>query len=231
MKCESMLPDISEFFQWQEPRALLSAATSIANRISHDDLMNRAGEFYQKTKEALVASTFAACFDLGVEPVLVKMAHERLLDFGLSGADGQKYECEIVMSLEPDRKPGLEYRNGKQPVTPQRAFSGEPVPADWIAKGIRKKTDVAKKTGIYHRHLLVYQNISGGMPHLQQLKALVRDAESVWASMWLISGVPCWGGIALLSNRHGFNWPDLKWLSYANAPKDRDFSGFDFYLQ
>lgn len=233
MKGESKLPDIAEFFQWQKPRVLLSTATSVADRISDDDLMNRAGEFYQKTKEALVASTFATWFDLAIDPVLVKLAlaNERILDFELSDFNDQKYEYEIVMSLEPDRKPGLEYRNGKQPVVPQRAFSGEPVHADWIAKDIRRKTDLAKKTGIHHRHLLVYQNISGGATDLRQLKALVGDAESAWASMWLISGVPVWGGIALLSNRHEFDWPEAKWYSYVNALEGGQFSGFDFYLQ
>lgn len=233
MTCKSMLPDISEFFRWQKPRALLSTATSIADRISDEDFMNRGGEFYQKTKEALVASTFAAWFDLAIEPVLVKMAmvNERILDFDLSEFDGQKYEYEIVMSLEPDRKPGLEYRNGRQPVTPWRAFSGEPVPADWIAKDILKKTDLAKKYRIRHRHLLVYQNISGGMPDLRKLQALVGDANSVWASIWLISGVMEWGGIALLSNRNGFSWPAAEGFSYVNTSEGGQFSGFDFYLQ
>ena len=228
---ESMLPDISGLFQSQKPRALLGTATSIADQISSEDLMNRAGEFYQKTKEALVASTFAAGFALGIEPVLVKMAHKRMLDFELNGFDGQKYEYEIVMSLEPGRKPGLEYRDAKKPVTPWRAFSGEPVPAEWVAKVIRKKTDLAKKNQIYHRHLLVYQNISGGAPDLRQLKALVGHAKSVWASMWLISGVPAWGGIALLSNRYGFDWPTMEWFSYVNAKEGKGFSGFDIYLQ
>lgn len=231
MKCESMLPDISEFSQWQNPRALLNTATSIADRISDADLMNRAGEFYQKTKEALVASTFAAGFTLGVKPVLVKMAHERLLDFELSVSDGQKYEYEIVMALEPGRKPGWEYQDGNRPVSGWRAFSGQPVPPQWIAPSIWKKMEKAKRYGIYHRHLLVYQNIQGGAPDLRSLKALVGDANPIWASVWLITGVPDWGGVALLSNRHGFSWPEMEWLSYVNAPKGKVFSGFDFYLQ
>ncbi len=227
----NVLPDTSRLFQLQQPRDLLATVTSIADDVSDEDLMNRAGEFYQKTKEALVASTFAAIFAHTVKPTLVKMVHERMLDFKLSDFDGQTYDYEIVMALEPRRKPGLEYRDGRKPIPPLRAFSGKPVPAEWIVKVIQKKTELAKKNNFHHRHLLVYQNIPGGTPDLRQLKALVGDANSVWASVWLISGVPDWGGVALLSNRHGFSWPEMEWLSYVNAPKGEAFSGFYFYLQ
>lgn len=216
---KNILPDTSRLFQLQQPRDLLATVTSIADEVTDEDLMNRAGEFYQKTKEALIAATFATIFDYAVMPILVKMVHEKIQDFELSDFsdfNGQKYEYEIVMALEPGRKPGLEYRDGRKPIPSLPALSGKSVSAEWIVKVIQKKTELAQKNKFDHRHLLVYQNIQGRAPDLRQLKALVGDANSVWASVWLISGVPDWGGVALLSNRHGFSWPEMEWLSYGH---------------
>lgn len=228
---KKQLPDISHSYQLQKARDLLDMVTGIDNHVSAEDLMNKAGEFYQKIKEALVASPFAAGFALLVKPVLIKMAHGQMLDFELHSMGGQKYEFEIVMSIEPDRKPGLEYRNGSRPITPRRAFSGEQFPPEWITKDLWKKTEMAKEGQVSHRHLLIYQNIAGGLPDLGRLRSLCAGAESVWASVWLISGVPDMGWIALLFNRDGFACPEAKWFSYVNAPKGDKYGGVDLYLQ
>ena len=156
-----------------------------------------------------------------------------LIDFELR--DARTIPFEIVTAYELGYKIRQGYRNGRSPMVSEKAFSGLPVDSARVAAEIAKKTAKAKKAktvdGHFHGHLLVYQNIAGGAVELRQLKALCAEAESVWASVWLISGVPSWGGIALLLNGYGFAFPEMKWVSYVNAPKGNGYGGFDLYLQ
>jgi len=52
----------SQFFHWQDPRSLWNFVRQSETDISDEDLMNRAGDEFQKLKEAIVASMFAVGF-------------------------------------------------------------------------------------------------------------------------------------------------------------------------
>ncbi|MER3425087.1 MAG: hypothetical protein C4293_19505 [Nitrospiraceae bacterium] len=140
------------------------------------------------------------------------MAKDELLDFKLQDKKiGDCFEFEIVMAIEPGRKPGLEYRNGNRSGMPSRAFRGQPVDPEWIAPSIQGKTHKARNKKIYRRHLLVYQNIPGGQTDFMKLLALVPEAERVWRSIWLIAGGPDMSARVLLSNAAAFACSLYEW--------------------
>ena len=133
------------------------------------------------------------------------MANDELLDFELQNRKtAEVFECEIVMAIEPNRRPGLEYRDGQRPQMHARAFAGEPIDAGWIAPFIIKKTQKAIAKNIHGRHLPVYQNISGGQTDCKRLLELVPGAEQIWQSIWLIVGVPDMSFMVLIANAAGF---------------------------
>jgi hypothetical protein len=215
---DSLHNDITEFKCWQSPLELWNLAKRVQASMSSEKFLSRGRDFVQKVQEALVASTFALCFAGLVSPVQIRMSkiHQPLLDFELFPTNySTKYEFEIVAAYEPDYKIRLKYRDGKRPKMPYKAFSGEPVNPEWVAEEILKKTERVKKAGEKgaNHHLLVYQNIHGGPTDLEQLRQLVANTESVWTSIWIISGAPSWGWITLLFNSSGFKCPSMQWLS------------------
>lgn len=222
----TMVHESSEqMFHWHEPRDHWDYVMQVQEGISDEDLMNRAGNGYQKLKEAIVASTFAVGFNEFINSVRVRMANDELLDFELQDRKTEEIlELEIVMAIEPGRRPGLEYRDGQRPQMPARAFSGEPIDAGWIAPFINKKTQKARAKNINGRHLLVYQNISGGQTDFKELLDLVPGAEETWQSIWLIVGVPDMSSMVLISNAVGFpcdahninGYRVLKWAHFDN---------------
>ncbi len=224
---------VSQMFHWHEPRDLWDYVTQVQENISDEDLMNRAGASYQKLKEAIVASTFAVGFNELINPVQVRMANDELLDFELQDRKTEEVlEFEIVMAIEPGRRPGLEYRDGQRPQMPARAISGEPIDARWIAPFIDKKTQKARAKNINWRHLLVYQNISGGQTDSKKLLEFVPGTEKTWQSIWLIVGVPDRSFMVLISNAVGFpcdlhKWlPNYQWVTFLNK-KDKVIHDYD----
>jgi len=214
----------------QPPQVLLECAETLQSDMSDEQFLSKGRDFEQKVQEAFPAAVFSCIFDTTVCPVRIRMAHQQVLDFELISNSNEVYKFEVVTAYEPGRKIRLEYRDSKKPAFPPRGLSGVPVPAEWVATTILNKTAKVEKKRL-NRHLLVYQNISGGAADLKRLRKLVSGVESIWASVWIISGVPDWGGVALLCNTHGFNWSTMKWLSYVNAQEGMGFSGFDIYLQ
>jgi hypothetical protein len=224
--------DIEAMYLWQHPLALRRLAMKTQSEMTCEEFLSRGGSREQKIQEALVGATFLSIFHQIVLPVMGRMAriNEEALDIEARTADGIIYQFEITTVYPPGYKIREAYRNGSKPEIPQSAFTGDPVSAGHVATTILKKTAKVKKKRL-NRHLLVYQDISGGAPDLTLLRKLVSGVESVWASVWIISGVPDWGGVVLLSNTHGFNWPTKEWLSYVNAQEGKGFAGFDIYLQ
>ena len=222
----------SQLYQWQSPRVLLNEAARMQAGMPSEQFLSKGRDNEQKIQEALVGATFLSIFRQIDSSVMGRMAkiNEEALDMEGRGAEGIIYPFEITVAYPPLYRIREVYKNQNKPVIPQSAFAGEPIPAEWVATTILNKTAKVEKKRL-NRHLLVYQNIFGGAPDLRRLCELVSGVESIWASVWLISGVPDWGGVALLCNTHGFNWSTMEWLSYVNAQEGMGFSGFDIYLQ
>ncbi len=224
--------DIDAMYLWQHPSRLLRWAVKAESEMTCEAFLSRGGSLEQKIQEALVGATFLSIFRRLVSPVMGRMAriNEEALDIEARTANGAIYQFEITTAYPPGYRIREAYRNGSKPEIPQSAFAGEPISDEWVAATILRKTAKVENKRL-NRHLLVYQNILGGAPDLRRLCELVSGVESIWASVWIISGVPEWGGVALLCNTYGFNWPTKEWLSYVNAQEGRGFSGFDIYLQ
>ncbi|MBI4002678.1 MAG: hypothetical protein HY348_12960 [Nitrospira defluvii] len=142
------------------------------------------------------------------------------------------HEFEVTVAFEPDYKIRQEYRDGQSPEIPGYASSGDPNDPKWLSGAVQKKTQKACKAHWKtKRHLVVYQCMWGGLPNLGDLRILCDEADRVWASVWVISGVPFAGGVGLLFNAYGCDWPMMDWLSYVNAKQCGGFGGFDIYLQ
>ncbi len=209
-----MFLELDKFYRLQDPLDLWNLAKQTQSAMSAEDFLSRGKDFEQKVQEALVASTFSLGFQKYISPVQIQMkkVHEELLDFELQSREGPAFEFEITTTYEPGYKIREEYKNGKRPKVPERAFSGDPVKAEWIAPVIRTKTEKARKIKDFNRHLLVYQNISGGGTDLERLKKLIPGSESIWRSIWLIVGVPDLVAMVLLCNTHGFSCAEREWL-------------------
>ena len=194
----------SKFNLWQRPRELRDLAVKAQANISAEAFLSRGGDFEQKIQEVLVGTSFAMLFHKIVFPVRVRMAqiHEEATDIELRSGDGVTYPFEITTVYPPGYKIRLEYRDGRRPVISKRAFSGEPIPAEWIADAIVNKTNKVRGKGL-RRHLLVYNNISGGTTNLWRLPQLLCGAEGIWDSIWIIAGIPYCGWISLVSNEAG----------------------------
>ena len=206
-KIHRSFSDIDAMYLWQHPSALLRLAVKTQSEMTCEAFLSRGGSLEQKIQEALVGATFLSIFQRLVSPVMGRMAriNEETLDIEARTANGTIYQLEITTAYPPGYKIREAYRNGSKPEIPQSAFAGEPISAEWVATTILRKTAKVEKKRL-NRHLLVYQNIFGGVPDLRRLRKLISGVESIWASVWLISGVPEWGGVALLRNTHGFNW-------------------------
>lgn len=231
-KIHRSFSDIDAMYEWQHPSALLRLAVKAQSEMTCEAFLSKGGSVEQKIQEALVGATFLSIFQRLVSPVMGRMAriNEEALDIEARTANGAICQVEITTAYPPGYRIREAYRNGSKPEIPQPAYAGEPIPAEWVAPTILSKTAKVEKKRL-NRHLLVYQNIFGGAPDLRRLCELVSGVESIWASVWIISGVPDWGGVALLCNTHGFNWSTMEWLSYVNAQEGMGFSGFDIYLQ
>jgi hypothetical protein len=231
-KIHRSFSDIDAMYLWQHPSALLRLAVKAQSEMTSDAFLSRGGSLEQKIQEAIVGATFLSIFQRLVSPVMGRMAriNEEVLDIEARTANGAICQFEITTAYPPGYRIREAYRNGSKPEIPQPAFAGEPILAEWVATTILNKTAKVEKK-LLNRHLLVYQNIFGGAPDLRRLCELVSGVESIWASVWIISGVPHRGGVAILCNTHGFNWSTMEWLSYVNAQEGKGFSGFDIYLQ
>ena len=206
-KINHSFSDIDAMYSWQHPSALRRLAVKAQSEMTCEAFLSRGGNREQKIQEALVGATFLSIFQQIVSPVKGRMAriNEEALDIEALAADGIIYQFEITTAYPLGYRIREAYRNGSKPEIPQSAFAGEPISAEWVATTILRKTAKVEKKRL-NRHLLVYQNMFGGVPDLRQLRKLISGVESIWASVWLISGVPEWGGIAILCNTHGFNW-------------------------
>ena len=229
--------DVTKLFRWQHPFELHRTAAYAQSMLSNEDFLSLGGEYEQKIQEARVGSIFSCGLSRALGPLQVRMAPycERMLDMELETSFGELCQFEITTAFLPDYKIRLAYRNGKCLEISHRVFSGESVDPQWLAGPIGRKTKkmlrMCSSGEQMERHLLVYQSFSGGAADLKKVMALCGYLDSVWESVWIISGVPHWGGIALLSNRYGFDWPTMEWVSYVNAKEGMGFSGFDIYLQ
>jgi hypothetical protein len=209
-------PDLGVFYRWQKPRALWGLATGIASALSDEQFLSRGRHYEQKLQEALVDSTWCLCFSKLVSPVLIRMADSQLLDFEIRLASGEIWQLEVTTAHPFGYKIREEYRHGKKPSMQPRAFSGDPVSPTWLTSVIGNKTK--KVIGKYtNRHLVVYQNISGGATDLGQVRKLVPNIEASWRSVWIITGIPSCGGIVLICKAASFGCPEMKWFSYATS--------------
>lgn len=176
--------------------------------MSDEVFLSRGGDIEQKIQEALVGATFSWGFYHLVTAVKAQMAaiHKEALDIELRSNAGCLYSFEITAAHPPGYQIRLAYRGGKRPEISPRAFSGEPIPAEWLASAIINKTNKVRGKSL-RRHLLVYNNISGGTNDLWRLPQLLLGSEKVWDSIWIITGVPDCGWIALVSNSAGLEIP------------------------
>lgn len=215
--------DLKNFHQFQNPHDLWNLAKKTESALTAEQFLSRGKDSEQKLQEALVASTFSIGFQKYLFPVEIRMVevHKPFLDFELKSRDGVIFEFETTTAYEPEYKIREEYMDGKRPQIPIRAFSGEPVKPEWIAPFIQSKTEKVKKLkelpGEFNRHLLVYQNISGGGTDLERLKQLISGSESIWESIWLIIGIPDLVAMVLVCNAHGFSCAEGKWLLTGNS--------------
>lgn len=199
------VPDIDFMYSWQRPSDLRRLAVRTQLRMSNEAFLSKGGSREQKIQESLVGATFLCVFQRLVSPVLVRMAeiNEEALDMEATGLDGTRYPFEITTAYPPDYRIRERYKNGKQPEIFRSAFTGEPKPAEWIASAIINKTVKNKTVKIrgkgIRRHLIVYDNVAGGTTDLWRLPSLLEDAAVEWDSIWLITGIPDIGWVALVS--------------------------------
>jgi len=222
-----------EFFNWQTPQDLLGRSRKYITNVGSERFLSTGGEHEKTVQEALVGSTFASCLSCKTGDMKMRMAEQgaALKDFELE-LDHSIHEFEVTVAYEPNYKIRRAWRNGQSPKIPVDAFCASPIDPKLLAAVVQKKTQKAcKSPRKTKRHLVVYQCIWGGLPDLKDLRSLCDEAASAWASAWIISGVPFAGGVGLLFNDYGFDWPIMEWLSYVDAKQGGGFGGFDIYLQ
>ncbi len=199
-KMNRQVHDIDFMYSRQRLSDLRRLAVRTQLRMSNEAFLSKGGSREQKIQEALVGATFLCVFQRIVSPVMGRMAkiNEEALDMEATGLEGTSYPFEITTAYPPDYRILERYKNGKQPEIPRSAFTGEPKPAEWIASAIINKTVKIRGKGM-RRHLIVYDNIAGGTTDLWRLPSLLEDAAVEWDSIWLITGVPDIGWVALVS--------------------------------
>ena len=199
------LTNIDAMYLWQRPSALRRLAVKVQSEMTCEAFLSRGGSREQKIQEALVGGTFLSIFQRIASPVMARMAriNEEALDVEARTADGVIYQLEITAAYPPSYKIREAYRNGSKPEIPWSAFTGEPIPAEQIASSISNKTEKIRGKGI-RRHLVVYNDISGGTTDLWRLPQLLGHVQKEWDSIWLIAGVPDIGWVALVSDSVGF---------------------------
>ena len=223
-----------QFYEWQTPKDLLRLSQNHILKVGGEKLLSTGGELEKTVQQAVITSTFALCYARLFNQTKVRMTepYTPFKDFELL-TDDMNHEFEVTTAYNPKDRIREAWR-GQRPEISRYAYSGKPVPAAWIASAVMKKTGKALRTKLiaqYSRHLVIYQNIPGGPPDLEKVRKLCSEAALFWASVWVISGVSGWGGIALLFNKYGCSWPTKGWLSYVNVQEGRGYGGFDLYLQ
>ncbi|MBY0249543.1 MAG: hypothetical protein K2Q17_17975 [Nitrospiraceae bacterium] len=198
------LHDISAMHSWQHPLALRRLAIEAQLEMSDEAFLSRGGSREQKIQEALVGSTFLLVFRRIVWPVLGRMAkiNEEALDMEAIGGNGTISSFEITAAYVPGYRIRQAYKDGNRPEIPQSAFTGNPISAEWVASSILNKTEKIRGKGM-RRHLLVYNNISGGTTDFHRLPSLLGNAKDEWDSIWVIAGIPDSGYVALVANSIG----------------------------
>lgn len=238
-----MLPDISEFYEPRSPQDFSDFAYGVSEKIglaealqsgferedprfqailNKNFLSNKAKEYEKTVQEALVAVAFSLRLNsliVGISKVRMIEQQTPLLDFELETTTGVKHEFEVTTAYDKGRKIKLDYEDGKGPGNQIISGPANPWPiAQLIRDKTRKKRDQQEKGNrTFQRHLLVYQNILSrrGGTDLTQLRSLVSDVESDWASIWLVIGVSEEGatGVALLYPSSQFECTAGQWLS------------------
>lgn len=157
--------------------------------ISNEDFFNRpARGLHQKLREAWLLSRLGIALSKAITPATIKVVDGPMLDGIVRFKDGQQWEFEAVTVLRPGRKLGIECRGGQHPVTRISDFSGQVSDPRWPRENILKKVKKAQKQGML-RHLVAYLNYGGAAPDLAELARAIPEAESVFETYWLVTGV------------------------------------------
>ena len=223
----------TKFLDWQNPDELLHRSKKYIAEVGNEAFLSKGEEHEKTVQEALIASTFSCCLSRKICIGKIRMVEQGtiLKDFEIEH-DRSILEIEVTVAYERGYKIREAWRGGQSPEIPRYAYSGDPNDPIRLAGAIQKKTQKACNAALNtKRHLVVYSCMWGGLPNLGDLRNLCDEADRVWASVWVISGVPSSGGVGLLFNAYGFDWPMMGWLSYVNARKGGGFGGFDIYLQ